>query len=99
MARANVNINVSAEVITPPTLPDGGKLPWKLVRIDVKNLTVKVRHVLFLNTQPLNTMKAEAFPVTFIFLPSECHCLKQPCILSIILYCRSTYTSSHCLLR
>ena len=73
MARANVNINVSAEVITPPTLPDGGKLPWKLVRIDVKNLTVKVRHVLVLNPQRNLHQEGGSIFSNVCLFPSECH--------------------------
>ncbi len=43
--RANVLINVTAQVISPPSMTGGSLLPWKLVKITVKNLTAEVNHV------------------------------------------------------
>lgn len=39
-ARANVNMTISAEVVSLP--PVTSSLPWRLVRVDVKNLSVQV---------------------------------------------------------
>ncbi|XP_064605152.1 uncharacterized protein LOC135470257 isoform X3 [Liolophura sinensis] len=41
-AQANVNVTISAEVVSLPTV--ASSLPWRLVRVDVKNLSVQVDH-------------------------------------------------------
>ncbi|XP_067678747.1 uncharacterized protein [Haliotis asinina] len=43
-AKADVDIEVAANVLSPQALSDGAQLPWKLVRVDVKQLKLEVDH-------------------------------------------------------
>ncbi|XP_013403378.1 uncharacterized protein LOC106168754 [Lingula anatina] len=42
-AEADVNISISAELLQPPFM-QSASFPWKMVRVDVRNLTVTVNH-------------------------------------------------------
>ncbi|XP_046544822.1 uncharacterized protein LOC124255031 [Haliotis rubra] len=43
-AKADVDIEVAANVLSPQALSDGAQLPWKLVRVDIKRLKLEVDH-------------------------------------------------------
>ncbi|XP_071119311.1 uncharacterized protein [Haliotis cracherodii] len=43
-AKADVDIEVAAKILSPQMLSDGAQLPWKLVRVDIKQLKLKVDH-------------------------------------------------------
>ncbi|XP_050400910.1 uncharacterized protein LOC126817803 isoform X2 [Patella vulgata] len=43
-AKADVDIDIKTQIIPDITAQDGIKLPWKLIRVDIKQLKVKVDH-------------------------------------------------------